>query len=454
MLGLTGLTTEYVARGLESGAGCIVVTTDRTVGSVASSLAEHTSSSAFRRLGVVDATGQEPDPDSVPCRVESVSSPADLTGIGIGLSKLLETLYADDVPEFRVTVDSISSLLVYAGFDRVYQFLHTVRTRVDDLDGSSVFLLSADTDRDQVAKFETLFDGRIEVREAGDAPEYRIRGAVGSDDWRVLPGDDSWSDAADVTGGDEAAGAVLDSPASIHEMIETVEAAGLTLTLCNYDGDDDLATALRSYFGRHNVDVRTATLSTETPANVALLHRGRESLAASDVSALATAVGDGDDDSPSAGARPAVIDHVHRNEYAVADGTKLELVRISRLMESRALGTGRGTLHAGFQDVSRVDDDLGTRRLYERIAGSDVDVHLYGRPGEVPRESYDALHTAETGELVDSWFVVYDGGGRNARKGALVCEETAPGRYTGFWSYQPSLVDAVTGYLERTYVSA
>lgn len=59
----------------------------------------------------------------------------------------------------------------------------------------------------------------------------------------------------------------------------------------------------------------------------------------------------------------------------------------------------------------------------------------------------------DDGELVDSWFVVFDSGGRDARKGALLCEETAPGRDAGFWTYQPALVDTIGASLEDTYGS-
>jgi hypothetical protein len=244
----------------------------------------------------------------------------------------------------------------------------------------------------------------------------------------------------------------LDSPASLREIIDAVEATGLTLTLCNAgDGVDE---TLRDYFDRLNVTVRTATLSTDTPANVALLHRGSDVFAVSSVGDLDAAIRVNTLDTeadPSSIDAPELLNVVHRDEYSVEEGTKLELVRISRLIETRALGTGDGAIHTGFQRLNRIDDELHTRDVYERIAQAGVTTHLYGRAGHVPNEEWYSLHTADAGELADAWFVVFDGDGQDVRKGALVCEETTPGRYTGFWTYQPDVVDATLSYLEATY---
>jgi DICT domain-containing protein len=122
---------------------------------------------------------------------------------------------------------------------------------------------------------------------------------------------------------------------------------------------------------------------------------------------------------------------------------------MSRLM--RALNVGGGTLHAGFQRLDRVDDEQGTRELYERLAESGVSVNIYGTPAAVPREELYTVHAGEDAELADSWFVVFDGDDAASQAGALVSEETEAGRYSGFWSFQTALVDAVDDYLERTY---
>jgi DICT domain-containing protein len=463
ILGLGRLANQYLAHGLEAGDGCILVTTDQGAASVFDSISELVADEAvdFDNLGIVDATGQDLEEDALPCRLESVSTPADLTGIGIGISKLLEALSESGVSDYRVVFDSLSSLLVYTEFERTYKVVHTVTNQIDALDATSISLLSADTDQMQISKMESLFDGLIEVRESDGGPEYRIRGRDSTNDWQPLPVSDraqtgtagSPSGPEPVQTEDGTSEPAITSPSSLREIIDTMEASRLTLTLCNAEQSEDDYERLREYFQRHNVAVRTADLSTETPANVALLHQESDVFATSTIQELQTAISvetvDADDLTPAV--EPAVLDHVHRNEYAVENGTKLELVRISRLIETQALETGDGALHTGFQRLDRLEDEFHTRELHEAIAQSGVTVHLYGQPGEVPNEEWYTIHASEDEELADSWFVVYDGAGRDARKGALVCEETAPARYTGFWTYQPRIVDPTVSYLDATY---
>lgn len=464
MLGLRRLMDRYVEQGLDEGDGCVIVTTTQDAASVVASIEDRVGDEALDRLGVVDATSQEPDPSSLPCRVESITSPADLTGIGIALSKLLESFVDADLDGYRVLVDSVSVLLVYSGFERVYQFLHTVTNQLDTIDGSSVWLLSGDTDQSRIDKFVGLFDGVLEAREAPGGPEYRFRRSGGSETWQPLPVaevPDAEPGAQGVveTDPDAAAGEGtsrpgLESPGSLREIVDAIDAAGPTLTLCNYTGDEAVEEAVRAYFRRHNVTVRSASLSTDTPSDVALLHRDSDVLAASGVSAVYAAIDvdlSTDEDEVAPLVEPAVLEHVHRNEYTVEDGTKLDMVRISRLIETRALHLGRGTLHAGFQRLERIRDEFDTRELYEAIARAGVSVHLYGEPGDVPNEDLYTLHAVDSAEIADAWFVVYDGGGEDVRKVAELCRETRPEHYSGFWTYQPAVVDTVVSYLTETY---
>ena len=465
MLGMRGVAYRFLAHGLDASEGCVVVTTETDAPTVADAVAGHATAD-LDDLGIVDATGWESDPDSVPYRVEPVGSPSDLTGIGIGLTKLLEALHAAGTEGYRVVVDSLSSLLVYTGFGRLYRLMHTITNRIDRIGGVSLSLLNASTDREQIAKLESLFDGVVELRETEtETAECRVRGLGGEGAWLPFEPDDSLRpDRSEPQGGAassgsartarEPAGPAFESPTSLRGMIEAVDAAGYTLTLCNYSGDEGMLAELRDYFGRLNVDVRSTELGTEEPANVALLHRGPDVIATSPVADLRNAIRleaietDGD---LTAVVEPDVFEHVHRKEYTVQNGGKLQMVRIGRLIETRALERGAGTLHTGFQRLDRVQDELGTRDLYEGLAGTDVDIHLYGEPGAVPNAEQYTLHTAPDGELAEAWFVVYDGAGEDARKAALATRETEPERYTGFWTYQPAIVDSIASYLERRY---
>jgi len=138
--------------------------------------------------------------------------------------------------------------------------------------------------------------------------------------------------------------------------------------------------------------------------------------------------------------------------YPEHNKEKLLLVVISRFVERRALAAGGGEHHATFQRLSRLDDEFGTRRMYEWLAESGVDTHVYGvldEPGTV--RGLDAtVHAGDHAEYRDSWVVLFapDEGPGHA---ALVAVETGDNRWTGTWTFDPDAVERVRAYLEQRF---
>ena len=463
-LDLQAVGYRLLADGLGRGEGAVAVSVDRSAEAVGAALRDHGADS-LERLAVVDATGRSSTPDT-DFGVETVASPADLTGISVGVSGALRVLDEAPVDRVRLLFDSLSSMAVYADFDRIFQFVHQLGVQTDEADGLGLSLTTAGTEAGRLDRLRSLTDGTLELREGAEGVEWRLAGGAGGPG-RGVEATGEWSSAPEYVADPGAAPAVVDDGAtvesraelstedlsSLHDLIERVEAMGYTLTVCNPGSESELD-LLADRLEQYGVEVRTVELSTETPTGTAILHRGEEPLAMSPAGELYDAVQFEAPQEAESAAEPAVLERAHRRQYTVDNGGKLRMVRISRLVERRALDVGRGTLHTGFQRLGRVDDELGTRELYERIARTDVDVHMYGRPGEVPNEEWYTIHAGETPELAESWFVVFDGGGREGTMGALVSEETAPKEYSGFWTYKPDLVRTVEDYLSTVYSTA
>ncbi|GKZ15617.1 DICT sensory domain-containing protein [Haladaptatus sp. T7] len=127
-----------------------------------------------------------------------------------------------------------------------------------------------------------------------------------------------------------------------------------------------------------------------------------------------------------------------------------QMLATSREFEDRAWRVGEGTLHVGFQSLSafRAQTDV-----YRRLAReTTLDVHIYGRANwQPPRIRNTTYRARKTGEIGSVWFIVYDGGGDDRQKCALVAEERDEGQFFGFWTYDPSTVDDLRTHLERTY---
>jgi hypothetical protein len=168
--------SELVARTVAASTGCdrdaLVV---KTTGSSPDGFAA--AADGDGRLGVVDCTpgGTEWQAD----RTTSVGSPGDLTGISMPVSEFVDACDGSPV----VTVDSVSSMLMYADLSVVFRFLSVLTAQVRRQDGLGVYTFEEETHDDQaVGTIRQIFDAHAEVHEG--CREARVEGiSEMSDGW-------------------------------------------------------------------------------------------------------------------------------------------------------------------------------------------------------------------------------------------------------------------------------
>lgn len=99
--------------------------------------------------------------------VETVSTPGDLTGLGILLSRKVNT--HDDVV---VCFDSLTAVLRHVDHETAYEFLNAVTGHLYAADARAHFHLDADAHDDEVVgALESLFDAVVERRDG----EWAVR---------------------------------------------------------------------------------------------------------------------------------------------------------------------------------------------------------------------------------------------------------------------------------------
>lgn len=131
--------------------------------------------------------------------------------------------------------------------------------------------------------------------------------------------------------------------------------------------------------------------------------------------------------------------------YPLAHKEKLVLIVLSRYLEQLAWTDGTGTHRAAFQQLSRIDDEVGTCEVYQQLGRTNVDVHVYGVDDGVP-DSLDAtVHAGDDEAHRNAWFVVYrpDERADSATPGALVCWEVEPRVWDGAFTFDPDRVAAI-----------
>jgi hypothetical protein len=131
---------------------------------------------------------------------------------------------------------------------------------------------------------------------------------------------------------------------------------------------------------------------------------------------------------------------------------KLLLIVMSRYIERRALRADDGRLDVAFQELSRIEDEYGTGRIYRRLADSDVEVHLYGVPDSAPVD-LDGLwmHTGRNEAYRRSWFVVFSPPDDGIDPAALFAVETDRNVWRSMWTYDPDRVTEIRRYIDRNF---
>lgn len=135
---------------------------------------------AHGRVCVVDCVSQQQGRDPDEERVAGVSTPADLTGIGMRTSAFQRELREADAPRVRLGLLSLSTLLMYSELRRVCRFVHVLTGRVATTDGVAFLALDDRSHEEQVAStLEQFCDGRVTFRTDDDERQVRIAGLSG-----------------------------------------------------------------------------------------------------------------------------------------------------------------------------------------------------------------------------------------------------------------------------------
>jgi KaiC/GvpD/RAD55 family RecA-like ATPase len=162
-----GLALELLGAGHRRGEGAVCVSTDLSGPRLVKRYVESTGEGDDDRLAVVDATGGGTGPDAV-------ESPGDLTGLGAGLSRAIESV---SVPRVRLGVVSLTTMLEYLDRASVYKFCHTIASRVDNAGYLAVATLDSTAVNEQtVGMLTEAFDGTIELQEDEKGEVLRVVG--------------------------------------------------------------------------------------------------------------------------------------------------------------------------------------------------------------------------------------------------------------------------------------
>jgi len=263
-------------------------------------------------------------------------------------------------------------------------------------------------------------------------------------------------------------------PDSLSGFVDGVDSAEKTLLLVNRTEPKPFADLLSEAFENQAVTVAERQIPEGTENLVCLIEDGAVT-ATTPLSELSEAFLLINVDRYRTGTRqtdlgtfPAVLTGLDGVEFVVSGfprsaREKLLLIVVSRFIEHRALTHGDGELHSTFQRLSRLDDEYGTRQMYEALADSGVDTHIYGvddDPG-VAEGLGVTVHSGDSEEYRRSWVVVFrpdnewDRGTTPIENDtgavALVAVEVGPNVWRSVWTYDADRVEQVLAYMYERF---
>lgn len=179
MTGKRQIAVAILARGIERGENAVVITPDDSGERLRS---RHDVLDDDDRVHFVDcsgASGKGSFDDTG--RIKHVSSPGDLTGIGIAMAKCTRTIGEEAESGLRIAVLSLSTMLQYASAEKMFSFVHVITGRVAAAGYLSVATIDPTIHDDAtVNAIKAQYDGVLELRDADTGTEHRLRGLSGA----------------------------------------------------------------------------------------------------------------------------------------------------------------------------------------------------------------------------------------------------------------------------------
>ena len=250
---------------------------------------------------------------------------------------------------------------------------------------------------------------------------------------------------------------------SLSTFLPKTERRSLSLAVVNRESPRPLYQMFEALFEGQSVEVEEVETDSDVSDRVYLIDDGRV-VASSPLVEIEQSILLVNSDLYITGAQavdevevPSVIDALDdvrfslRN-YPKSHKEKFLLILLSRYVERMAFENNGGTLRTSFQHLSRINDEQGTRSVYERLAGSETEVHLYGVPDWTPPPELEVtVHEGRNAAFRHSWFVVYMPTDPSSQHAALVAVEGESQTWEGFWTYDSDTVRDINRYIEREW---
>jgi hypothetical protein len=254
----------------------------------------------------------------------------------------------------------------------------------------------------------------------------------------------------------------VDDPDSLESFIQRHGSSDLSGRVINPTGVDAIQTMIGDLFGSLDVSVSEAELDSQTD-DMFLLVDGETVVASTPINTIRETLLMINTDLYRTGTQsledvtaPDVLLNLSDTVfqlvgYPQSNTEKLVLTLMARYIERQAWLHEGGVIRASFQRLSRLYNEKGTRRVYERLGElPELDVHAYGIPDlEPPEDLPVTIHGLDTEELRQSWFVIHHTDDGDSV--GMLALERGPNEWDGYWTFDTDEIEALNRYIRRSF---
>ncbi len=129
------------------------------------------------RIGIVDCISKSfVDVDFENAIIKTVSSPADLTSIGVRIGQFIDDFSNNDL-KIQIHINSLSTILMYSNLQTIFRFMHYLTGRIKAAEALGIFVIDSGMhDQQTIATLKQLCDCMVEIKSENNKNFIRILG--------------------------------------------------------------------------------------------------------------------------------------------------------------------------------------------------------------------------------------------------------------------------------------
>jgi len=155
----------------------IIVTTNEPPINILERLKKKKLDLLLSRIGIVDSISNNfVTSDFENVTIKTVSSPADLTSIGVRIGEFIDDFSEKDM-KIQIHINSLSTILMYSNIQTIFRFLHYLTGRIKAAEALGIFAIDSGMhDQQTIATLKQLCDCMVEIKSENDTNFIRIIG--------------------------------------------------------------------------------------------------------------------------------------------------------------------------------------------------------------------------------------------------------------------------------------